>query len=440
MTKIQVQPDNLVLEIAEHETILTASLRNEIPHLHACGGIGRCSTCRISITEGIANCLPPEKIELELAEKLDLPADIRLACQTKVTGDVSFRRLLLDDRDQSISNQLTENKAGAVGTSRNLSIMFADIRGFTPLTESLSAYDVMFIINRYFDIIGDVIFKNGGQINNYIGDAVFAVFGLDNRGDHVFRSVQAAIEMLKAMDDFKPYLEKAYGKVFDIGIGIHHGEVIVGTVGSGKDQRINIIGDTVNTASRIEAANKDADTRLLISEDCYELVKDRVEVEDFIRQKLRGTSQKITLYEIASTIGATTAKLDDDIRLHKGREWHKTLPISDLADGEKKKFENDKFNILLINTNDEIFALENSCPHMRLPLDLGQVTDDTSILCPFHDSEFCLRTGDVLKWCKDMPDIIPDDYATLFREIDPKPIVILPVNIADDDIWVTLKA
>ena len=170
MTKIQVQPDNLVLEIAEHETILTASLRNDIPHLHACGGIGRCSTCRISVTEGIANCLPPEKIELELAEKLDLPADIRLACQTKVTGDVSFRRLLLDDRDQSISNQLIENKAGAVGTSRNLSIMFADIRGFTPLTESLSAYDVMFIINRYFDIIGDVIFKNGGQINNYIGE------------------------------------------------------------------------------------------------------------------------------------------------------------------------------------------------------------------------------------------------------------------------------
>ena len=67
MTKIQVKPDNLVLEIAEHETILTASLRNDIPHLHACGGIGRCSTCRISIIEGIANCLPPEKIELELA-------------------------------------------------------------------------------------------------------------------------------------------------------------------------------------------------------------------------------------------------------------------------------------------------------------------------------------------------------------------------------------
>ena len=94
MTKIEVKPDNLVLEIAEHETILTASLRNDIPHLHACGGIGRCSTCRISITEGMANCLPPEKIELELAENQST-TDIRLACQTKVKGDVSFRRLLL---------------------------------------------------------------------------------------------------------------------------------------------------------------------------------------------------------------------------------------------------------------------------------------------------------------------------------------------------------
>ena len=119
----------------------------------------------------------------------------------------------------------------------------------------------------------------------------------------MFRSIQAAIEILEAMDDFKPYLEKAYGKVFDIGIGIHHGEVIVGTVGSGKDQRINIIGDTVNTASRIEAANKDADTRLLISEDCYELVKDRVEVEDFIRQKLRVRARKLHFTKLPPRLG-----------------------------------------------------------------------------------------------------------------------------------------
>lgn len=438
MPRLEVTPDELTFDISENETILTASLRNDISHLHACGGIGRCSTCRISITQGMANCVPPTQIEIELAEKIGLPDDIRLACQTMVTGDVSFRRLLLDDRDMQLSNQIGESASGAVGTSRNLSMMFADIRGFTPLTESLSAYDIMFIINRYFDIIGEVIFKNGGQINNYIGDAVFAIFGLDNRGDHTFRSVQAALEMLDAMDDFKPYLDKAYGRVFDIGIGIHYGEVIVGTVGSGKDKRVNIIGDAVNTASRIEAANKEADTRLLISEDAHELIKDRVVVEDYIRQKLRGTSQRITLYEISSVIGQTTAELDEGVKAYQGRNWLKTFPVTDLPDGEKKKFENGELNILLINLSDEIFALENSCPHMRLPLDLGQVTEGLSILCPFHDSEFCLKTGDVLRWCEDMPEIIPDDYVDLFRDIEPKPISTIPVHIENEFIWVAV--
>ena len=303
MSKLEILPDDTNIDISSDETILTASLRNSIPHLNACGGIGKCSTCRISIVSGIENCLSPNEIEKQLADKIGLPSDIRLACQTKVTGDVKLRRLLLDDRDMQITNQLGIEKTGPVGTSRKLAIMFSDIRGFTPLTESLSAYDIMFILNRYFDIMGEVIIRNGGQINNYIGDAIFALFGLDDSGDHTFRSVKAGIEMLEAMDNFKPYLEKAYGRVFDIGIGIHHGEVIVGMVGSDNNRRVNVIGDTVNTASRVEAANKEVESRLLISEDAHQLIKDRVEVDDFVRLKLKGTSQRMTLYEISAVIG-----------------------------------------------------------------------------------------------------------------------------------------
>ena len=206
MSKLEILPDDTNIDISSDETILTASLRNSIPHLNACGGIGKCSTCRISIVSGIENCLSPNEIEKQLADKIGLPSDIRLACQTKVTGDVKLRRLLLDDRDMQITNQLGIEKTGPVGTSRKLAIMFSDIRGFTPLTESLSAYDVMFILNRYFDIMGEVIIRNGGQINNYIGDAIFALFGLDDSGDHTFRSVKAGVEMLEAMDNFKPYL------------------------------------------------------------------------------------------------------------------------------------------------------------------------------------------------------------------------------------------
>jgi len=129
MPKLQITPDNIDVAINEGETILTASLRNNIPHLNACGGIGRCSTCRISVIDGIENCLSPNEIEQQLAEKISLPSEIRLACQTKVTGDVKLRRLLLDDRDMLITNQLGNEKSGPVGTSRKLAIMFENWRG-----------------------------------------------------------------------------------------------------------------------------------------------------------------------------------------------------------------------------------------------------------------------------------------------------------------------
>ena len=438
MPNLQITPDNINIEINDGESILTASLRNNVPHLNACGGIGRCSTCRISINDGIENCLPPNAIEQQLAEKISLPTDIRLACQTKVNGDVKLRRLLLDDRDMLITNQLGNEKSGPVGTSRNLAIMFADIRGFTPLSASLSAYDIMFILNRYFDIMGEVILRNGGQINNYIGDAIFALFGLDDSGDHTFRCVKAGVEMLEAMDDFKPYLEKAYGRVFDIGVGIHHREVIVGMVGSDSNKRMNVIGDTVNTASRVEAANKEVDTRLLMSEEAHELVKDRVEVEDYVRLKLRGTSQRMTLYEISGVIGETTAKESDTTRVFFGKSWNKTLPIADLRAGEKKEFFVDTKNILLVNHEEQFYALENACPHMHLPLGMGQISDKATILCPFHDSEFCLKTGEVKRWCETMPDSVPKDFAPLVENIKTAPINIFPVHTDDGYIWVAI--
>ena len=435
MSKLEILPDDTNIDISSDETILTASLRNSIPHLNACGGIGKCSTCRISIVSGIENCLSPNEIEKQLADKIGLPSDIRLACQTKVTGDVKVRRLLLDDRDMQITNQLGIEKTGPVGTSRKLAIMFSDIRGFTPLTESLSAYDIMFILNRYFDIMGEVIIRNGGQINNYIGDAIFALFGLDDSGDHTFLSVKAGVEMLEAMDNFKPYLEKAYGRVFDIGIGIHHGEVIVGMVGSDNNRRVNVIGDTVNTASRVEAANKEAETRLLISEDAHQLIKDRVEVDDFVRLKLKGTSQRMTLYEISAVIGKTTAIESDTSRVFFGRDWQKTLPITDLHAGEKKKFVTDSKNILLVNHDQQIYAMENACPHMHLPLDMGQISDAATILCPFHDSEFCLKTGEVKRWCENTSSV-PEDFAPLIKGVKTAPINILPVHTEDGYIWV----
>ena len=175
---LEIQPDNKKIGISSDETILTASIRKEIPHLSACGGVGKCSTCRINILSGLKNCSERTEHEIKLAKRLNLPDTIRLACQTKVCGKVKYRRLLLDKRDLSLNSQLQSKKSGSVGTVRNLTIMFCDIKGFTPFSESLSAYDVIFILNRYFSIMRDIIVSNGGEINNYIGDAIFAIFGI----------------------------------------------------------------------------------------------------------------------------------------------------------------------------------------------------------------------------------------------------------------------
>jgi len=422
-----VQPDNLNIDIMEDESILIASLRNNISHLSACGGTGKCSTCRIEILEGLDNCHPRNELEQKLADKLSLPENIRLGCQTKLKGEVKYRRLLLDKKDIELNNQVSEQRIESVGTLRNLTILFCDIKGFTPFSEALSAYDVIFILNRYFSIMREVIIRHEGEINNYIGDAILAIFGLKESRQQALRAVSAGVEMLKAMDEFKSYLKTAYGRDFDIRVGIHFGEVISGSVGFGEDKKVTVIGDTVNSASRIEAINKDAGTRLLVSETVYEQVKDNVTVKNYLRLKLRGTSNLITLHEI-SDVKKEALKLNitKNEKIIDGETWFRTLPSNELKLGEKKKYNLNEKEILLINQGD-IFAIENLCPHMNLPLDVGQTTDDDTILCPYHNSEFCFKSGEVRKWVGERPEKKVGEC---------KPLNIISVHEDEDYIWV----
>ena len=212
--------------------------------------------------------------------------------------------------------------------------------------------------------------------------------------------------MIKAMDEFKSYLNTAYGSDFDIRVGLHYGEVISGSVGQGEDKKVTVIGDAVNVASRIEAINKEAGTRFLISETVYEQVKENVVVKNYLRLKLRGTSNLITLHEISDlnsdslqlSITAAEKKIDN-------KTWFRTLPISELKEGEKKKFKVKEKEVLLINQG-EIFAIENLCPHMDLPLDIGQVTSRDTILCPYHSSEFCFKSRAVSYTHLTLPTIL----------------------------------
>ena len=166
----------------------------------------------------------------------------------------------------------------SIGVEKYILILFSDIRGFTPFAESLLPYDVIHVLNLYFQKVGEVIGRHGGVINNYMGDGFMALFEADDPTEGALRAVRAGLDLLDAVQKLEPYLEELYHKSFQIRIGLHFGQVVAGKLGSPGNKKMTVIGDTVNFASRIEAANKQAGTQFLISEDTYALVKAQVRV------------------------------------------------------------------------------------------------------------------------------------------------------------------
>ena len=297
---IHFDPDEREVEAQGSETVLAASLRAGIPHAHACGGNARCSTCRVSVEAGLEHCAPQSERERALAERLHFSPEVRLACQTTVIGDVCVRRLVLDEEDVELTERMTESGVPAsLGEEKEVAILFADIRDFTAISERLPPYDVIYVLNRYFNHMGRVINAHGGYIDNYMGDGLMALFGVDDPADAPLRAVRAGLGMIEEVGRLRPHFESLYEASFRIGVGIHFGEAIVGTVGATGKRRMTAVGDAVNFASRVEAANKEYDTELLVSAETYERVKARVRVGREIAQAvIKGKAGQHALYEV----------------------------------------------------------------------------------------------------------------------------------------------
>jgi adenylate cyclase len=304
MTMLRILPDDVLIETAPGETLLDTSLRAGVAHAHACAGHARCSTCRIEVTEGIENCAPRTVAEQVLADRLGFEPRLRLACQTQVHANTTIRRLILDDDDVALVDQRERGAAPvSAGEERALAILFADISGFTAFSEVLPPHDVVHVLNRYFHAMGRAIAQFGGCIDNYMGDGLMALFGLtasESEDSAANRAVQAGLAMLAAMDALKPYLETAYGRAFDMRIGIHYGEAVVGSVGAAGRERVTAIGDAVNFASRIESANKRTGTRLLVSEAVLAEVP-QLRVGRSFRLPVQGKSGDYEFHEVAES-------------------------------------------------------------------------------------------------------------------------------------------
>ncbi|MCW6053688.1 adenylate/guanylate cyclase domain-containing protein [Microcoleus sp. A2-C5] len=323
MPQIYYLPDDRAIEIDDDDIILEASLRAGIPHTHICGGSARCSTCRVLIVEGLEFCSPRNSAEEELAKKLRLEPEIRLACQTQVAGGkVILRRLAIDSEDlESFNDEMVGKFIHApVGQEKKIAILFADIRGFTAFAESLLPYDVIYILNRYFQKMSYAINRNGGMINNYMGDGFMALFGLENSEKAAEQAVRAGVDMLEELEKLNPYFETLYRHRLRIGIGIHCGLVVVGNLGAEKNQTVTAIGDAVNFASRIEAANKQVGTSLLISEETYQEIKDLAIVNQRVSVQIPGKSGEYPLYEVVG-MPPLPVEIEEISEVREGSIW-----------------------------------------------------------------------------------------------------------------------
>ncbi len=306
MPLIYYLPDKIEIETHEGETILMAALRAGIMHTHLCGGSARCSTCRVIILEGLENCTPRNAEEQAIATMLQFDPKVRLSCQTVVTGNVKLRRLVTDVlQDVEVTSLYIEGvDPCSIGVEKYIVILFSDIRGFTPFAENLLPYDVIHALNLYFQKVGEVIDRHGGVINNYMGDGFMALFEVDDPNEGALRAVGAGLELINAVQELKPYLEELYNKSFKIRVGLHYGQVLAGKLGSPGNKKMTVLGDAVNLASRIEAANKQAGTQFLISEDTYALVKAQVKIGQRVCLRLPGKSGEYNLYEVVGLVNS----------------------------------------------------------------------------------------------------------------------------------------
>ncbi len=203
---------------------------------------------------------------------------------------------------REIINDLVEKESVnklMVGEKRDVVILFSDIRSFTTITEHNNAENVVAFLNRYFEIMGDIIIKYGGTIDKFIGDAILAIFGAPKSyKDNAVRAFMAAAQMIQTLKKVRIKNLQIPKKELRIGIGLHEGSVIVGNIGSKDKFDYTVIGDSVNLAARLEGLTKHYKQDILVSESIKQKVENIVPLREVDTVKVKGKSESTCLYAI----------------------------------------------------------------------------------------------------------------------------------------------
>jgi adenylate cyclase len=278
-------------------SILEAIRDEGIPHASVCGGRARCTTCRVRVSEGLEQLAPPSRLEAQALGRIEAPPNVRLACQCRPTRDVAVTPLLPPNVRPSSGLQ---PRSGAQGRERPIVAMFVDLRDSTSLAEGRLPYDTVFIMNQFFAEMHAALRATAGYYAQFRGDGLLALYGLETSlGEACRAALRGAAEMQTRIEQLSRSLAADLGQPLRIGIGIHAGVAIVGTMGPPDAPIYSAIGDMVNTAARLENMTKAYSCVLVVSE--VALREAGIEAQDAMPHevRVRGKNERLAVYAVA---------------------------------------------------------------------------------------------------------------------------------------------
>lgn len=234
-----------------------------------------------------------------------------------------------------VEKLIAEDGQAVEGQRQVMTVFFSDVQGFSNLGEMLTPAGLVNVMNEYFSLATEPIVRHQGVIDKYIGDAVMAFWGppFTDSGNHARLACAATLEQFDKIEELKRRLPEITGMrkavpPVNIRIGLCTGEVLVGTVGSSVSKSFTVMGDTVNTASRLEGANKQYGTRVLISEETQRLAQEWFETREIDRIKVVGKSEPVRVFELMGAIGALSAArselkhfFESALQAYQERDW-----------------------------------------------------------------------------------------------------------------------
>ncbi|MFO0995243.1 MAG: adenylate/guanylate cyclase domain-containing protein [Alphaproteobacteria bacterium] len=281
-----------------------------------------------------------------------------------MVSEIATKERIKDTFGKYVDPKIVANLIGSDGAAQDtaerrvLTVMFADIQGFSAISEQLTAAVVANLLNRYFTVATDAVRARNGVVDKYIGDSLMAFWAAPfSPGDnHARDACLAALDIQEALKSLRADLPQILGlrrqvPDFVVRIGIATGEVVLGTIGAPTAKSFTVIGDAVNLASRIESINRLYGTSILITEDTYRLANDTVEVRELDTVTAAGKTEPVRIFELIGAIGATVPgaaalrdKYADGLALYRARDWDKAEAAFasclslDAADGPSKLF------------------------------------------------------------------------------------------------------